>query len=90
MRRLLQQVKTALSKNAGVDADGDGYVVWPQDNLVPGVQLTQFEDGLRRGAGCELQMKLCAVHSSSASPEALAQSLVFDLRCYRDPSSGES
>ena len=39
---------------------------WPQENLIPGIELNQFEQDLRRGAGHELRMKFCAVHSSSA------------------------
>jgi hypothetical protein len=38
----------------------------PEDNLLPGVRLEQFEQDLRRGAGNDLRMKFCAVHSSCA------------------------
>jgi len=38
----------------------------PQQNLVQGVRLDQFEDDLRRGDGNELKRKFCAVHSSAA------------------------
>jgi len=43
-----------------------GYLNWPSENLVPGVELKHFEDDLRRGAGDELRMKFCAIHSSAA------------------------
>lgn len=43
-----------------------GYVKWPHENLIEGVQLEQFEDELRQGSGDELRIKFCAIHSSSA------------------------
>lgn len=61
-----EKAKAALrSKFAGV-TDQQGYVDWPQRNLVQGVRLDQFEDDLRRGDGNELRTKFCAVHSSAA------------------------
>ena len=64
--RFSEQTKRALRRKPGVSANSDGYVPWPQDNLLPGVRLEQFEHDLRRGAGSELRMKFCAVHSSCA------------------------
>lgn len=46
--------------------DAKGYVRWPQENLLPGIELWEFEDDLRGGAGDELRIKFCAIHSSSA------------------------
>jgi len=46
--------------------DGQGYVEKPEDNLVPGVQLSDFEADLSAGAGAELRGKFLAAHSSSA------------------------
>jgi hypothetical protein len=64
--RLAGQAKSVLRVKAGRATDSDGYVEWPQDNLLPGVRLEQFEADLRRGAGAELRIKFCAVHSSCA------------------------
>lgn len=46
--------------------DAKGYLKWPQENLLPGIELRDVEDELRGGAGDELRMKFCAVHSSAA------------------------
>ena len=46
--------------------DAKGYVRSPEDNLVDGVRLDQFEADLRAGGGNELRQKFCAVHSSAA------------------------
>ena len=46
--------------------DAMGYVPRPQENLVPGIALEDFEEDLRKGKGDELRSKFCAVHSSSA------------------------
>jgi hypothetical protein len=62
---LNKKAKTALrSKCTGTDERG--YFREPQENLVPGVNLEQFEDDLRKGDGNELRMKFCAAHSSAA------------------------
>jgi len=63
---MYEHAKAVLRKNVKSPVDSRGYVSWPQDNLVPGVELDQFEQDLREGAGNELRMKFCAVHSSSA------------------------
>jgi hypothetical protein len=55
-----------FSEAYGRETDDAGYVRWPQDNLLPGVSLDQFENDLRRGDGNELRAKFCAVHSSAA------------------------
>jgi len=60
------QAKTALRERFTGEPDGKGYTLTPQENLIQGVQLRQFEDDLHRGDGNELRMKFCAVHSSSA------------------------
>jgi hypothetical protein len=46
--------------------DEKGYVLSPEENLLPGVNLADFESDLRQGAGGELEGKFCAAHSSSA------------------------
>ncbi len=46
--------------------DGDGYVAQPEENLIPGLSLSDFADDLRGGAGQELAGKFRAVHSSAA------------------------
>lgn len=63
---MYEHAKKVLRKNATLPVDSKGYVAWPQDNLIPGVELGQFEQDLRSGAGQELRMKFCAVHSSAA------------------------
>ena len=64
--RMYEHAKRVLHENARLPADENGYVQWPQENLIPGIELNQFEQDLRQGAGHELRMKFCAVHSSSA------------------------
>jgi hypothetical protein len=46
--------------------DACGYVEKPEDNLLPGVHLADFEEDLLAGAGAELESKFRAAHSSSA------------------------
>ena len=65
-KKIREQAKILLREKAGSRMDTDGYVSLPKDNLVPGIELRQFEGDLRQGAGHELRMKFCAVHSSSA------------------------
>jgi hypothetical protein len=60
------QARRALQKNFTGMADSKGYVRVPIENLVAGVQLEDFEADLQRGAGDELRMKFCALHSSAA------------------------
>jgi Restriction Endonuclease associating with ARP len=63
---LKSKAQIALRGAFAGDANSKGYVCLPQENLLPGVRLEQFESDLRRGDGNELRMKFCAVHSSSA------------------------
>jgi len=63
---LCKKAKIALKNKYGKRTDKSGYVNWPQENLLPGVTLEQFEAELREGDGNELRMKFCAVHSSAA------------------------
>jgi hypothetical protein len=59
--------KRALKQRfPGPTPNSQGYVRWPDENLVRGVKLDQFEADLRGGAGDELRIKFCAVHSSAA------------------------
>jgi hypothetical protein len=58
--------KIALRSKFSGSADSKGYTYWPQENLLPGVDLATVEDDLRGGDGNELRMKFCAVHSSCA------------------------
>ena len=46
--------------------DKNGYVLTPQENLLPGINLADFEDDYMQGSGNELEGKFLAVHSSSA------------------------
>jgi hypothetical protein len=62
----LTRAKALLRSQFGGEADRRGYVNSPQDNLIAGARLDQFEADLRRGDGNELRMKFCALHSSSA------------------------
>lgn len=58
--------KAALLRNFSGSTDKKGYTLWPQENLLPGIDLATVEDDLRGGDGDELRMKFCAVHSSCA------------------------
>jgi len=58
--------KAALLGTFSGATDRKGYTHWPQENLLPGIDLTAVEDDLRGGDGDELRMKFCAVHSSCA------------------------
>jgi len=58
--------KAALRRNFSGLADDKGYTHWPQENLLPGIDLATVENDLRGGDGRELRMKFCAVHSSCA------------------------
>jgi hypothetical protein len=58
--------KAALRRNFSGSADDKGYTHWPQENLLPGIDLGSVEGDLRSGDGDELRMKFCAVHSSCA------------------------
>jgi hypothetical protein len=66
------RAKSALKRNfldtahKTSNVDHRGYVDWPQENLLSGVRLEQFERDLREGDGNELRMKFCAIHSSAA------------------------
>jgi hypothetical protein len=43
-----------------------GYASAPEENILPGVELGQFEADLEQGDGNELESKFLAAHSSSA------------------------
>lgn len=63
------QAQAALRKRLAAtnsQVDARGYVNTPQENLLPGVDMTQFENDLKEGDGDELRMKFCAAHSSAA------------------------
>jgi hypothetical protein len=66
------RAKSALKRNfldiahKKSHVDHRGYVKWPQENLLSGVRLEQFEHDLREGDGNELRVKFCAIHSSAA------------------------
>jgi len=60
------RAKAALSGSFPGAKHNNGYVDWPEKNLVSGVRLEQFERDLREGDGSELRMKFCALHSSAA------------------------
>ena len=63
---LRRRTRDALKTRFGGPVDSKGYVAWPQDTLVEGVRMGQFESDLRNGDGNELRMKFCALHSSAA------------------------
>ncbi len=65
-RHAAHKARVALRRAFAGATDERGYVSSPQQNLVHGVRLEQFEDDLRRGDGDELRMKFRAVHSSAA------------------------
>jgi len=46
--------------------DKNGYVLTPQENLLPGINLGDFQADFEQGSGNELEGKFLAVHSSSA------------------------
>jgi hypothetical protein len=79
------KAKLALCKRFGGVADRQGYVDWPQGNLIPGVRLDQFEADLRRGDGNELRMKFCALHSSAALAVNCFAPFKRSTREHRDP-----
>lgn len=60
------QAKRALKEPISKAADKMGYVRTPEENLLTGVKMNQFEDDLLAGDGNELRMKFCAAHSSAA------------------------
>jgi len=64
----VEAAKRALWEQFNGDATPDkkGYVSWPHENLIPGIEFQEFEGDLRRGSGDELRIKFCAVHSSAA------------------------
>ena len=62
---IVDVIKKALCHRACVPVDAKGYVATPQDNLVPGVRLDQFDSDLQQGGGHELAGKFRALHSSS-------------------------
>jgi len=65
-KKISHLAKSSLRINSKLPASAQGYVAHPQDNLIPGVLLEQFDSDMRKGAGQELKKKFCAVHSSSA------------------------
>lgn len=60
------RAKVALRKPFADAVDEKGYFCTVQENLIPGVEMDQFESDLHAGDGNELQTKFRAVHSSSA------------------------
>lgn len=60
------KAKAALRRNFSGSTDEKGYTRWPQENLLPGIDLATVEGDLRGGDGDELRTKFCAVHSSCA------------------------
>ena len=60
------RLQSALRERMPRETDRKGYVRLPEENLVDGVCMAQFEEDLREGDGDELRMKFCAAHSSTA------------------------
>ena len=63
--RLEAEFERKLSQLAGMEGAA-GYCQRPEDNLIPGVNLADFETDLRAGAGSELDGHFMAARSSSA------------------------
>lgn len=66
MNTVQKHVKDTFDLRSVAPSDNRGYVARPEDNLIAGVRMDQFENDLCQGAGNELHGKFCAVHSSSA------------------------
>ncbi|MCA9054385.1 MAG: hypothetical protein KDA75_11140, partial [Planctomycetaceae bacterium] len=64
MKAAKQALKHIAERRGTVDPAG--YVARPEDNLIHGVCLREFEGDYLTGAGNELRTKFCAVHSSAA------------------------
>jgi hypothetical protein len=63
---VVSRAKLALRQRFDGPADEKGYVVRPEENLLPGLDLAVVSDDLNRGDGNELAGKFRAIHSSSA------------------------
>jgi len=66
------KAKAALSRNFAGAKDSKGYVDWPEDNLVSGVRLEQFESDLRQGDGSEFRTLDRGVRTEILSEQPLA------------------
>lgn len=61
-----QKLRERFTEISSKPFDEYGYVAKPQDNLLPGVNLVDFETDYQQGSGNELSSKFLAIHSSSA------------------------
>lgn len=66
---LERAVKAKLRSRFAGKMDDRGYVLQPEENLVPGVKMAMFEEDLRAGRGNELQAKLTFIFSPSSKPK---------------------
>lgn len=70
MSKLSRRVKRKLWERftdfSKLQLDENGYVSTAEENLLPGVNLDDFEKDFQQGSGNELENKFLAVHSSSA------------------------
>ena len=70
MKNLTARVKRKLWARFKEISDNQlnehGYVSTPQENLLPGINLVDFQADFEQGSGNELHNKFLAVHSSSA------------------------
>ena len=64
--RVKRKLWERFTKTAGKQLDENGYVSTPQENLLPEIELVDFQTDFQQGSGNELENKFLAVHSSSA------------------------
>jgi len=61
-----QKLWERFTEMSGKQLDENGYVSTPQENLLPKINLVDFETDYQQGSGNELDNKFLAIHSSSA------------------------
>ena len=64
--RVKQKLWERFTEISGKQLNENGYISTPQENLLPGVNLVDFETDYQQGSGNELDNKFLAIHSSSA------------------------
>jgi hypothetical protein len=65
-QKLWERFKEISASPIDKNEHGYGYVLTPQENLLPSIKLSDFEKDFKDGSGNELEGKFLAVHSSSA------------------------
>jgi len=66
--RIKQGLWARFRETSSKQIDNRGYASNPQDNLLPGVKLTDFQSDYQQGSGNELADKFRAVHSLFFEP----------------------